>query len=340
MSNGKMDNIQFQSYSIEERSYVSFVKREIHTLVRPHYSDKRAGEIDIVISEAASNLIKHAVRGEILYRLSFENEEPVFEMICIDKGPGIKDLVHSMKDGVSSKNTLGHGLGSITRLSNLAQIYSQVDWGTIVYSKIYNDPAYQPPKKNLQARFINVAKPGEHVSGDGLSLRFLQGRTMILVGDGLGHGPHAKEAVDRAIEAFRSSHYSEPSEILREINVAVKKTRGLVATVMTINHVTKELHVCGIGNIYTRIQRGLEYNNYVSNNGVVGMNIPTRIENAVYKAEKMQLLIFCSDGIKTKWELSRYPGILKYDPMMVAAVLYKDHARQTDDMTVMVAKLT
>src|SRR6187402_2856532 len=143
-----MDNILFQSYIIEERSYASFIKREIHNLVRPHFTEQRTGEIDIVVSEMVSNLIKYATRGELLYRLSLQEDEPVFEVICIDSGPGIKDINHAMKDGISSKSTLGHGIGAIQRLSNFSQIYSQPDWGTIVYSQFYNSIEYKIPQIN------------------------------------------------------------------------------------------------------------------------------------------------------------------------------------------------
>ena len=334
-----MDNILFQSYIIEERSYVSFIKREIHNLVRPVFTEKRTGEIDIVISELTSNLIKHAEKGELLYRLSREETRPVFEVICIDNGKGIKDLNHAMKDGVSTKETLGQGIGSIIRQSNVAQLYSLPSWGTIVYTRFYDDPEHKEPKGNVLVRTLNVAKPGEKVSGDGAFVKFFKDKTLIFIGDGLGHGPLAKNAVDKAISVFKESMSSDPSEIIREINRELKHSRGLVATIAMLDHETKQWEMCGVGNISTRIQKGLEYKNYICNNGIVGFNIPRRLENSVNEMEKFQQLIFCSDGIKTRWDVVKYPAILKYDPMMLAAVLYKDHARQTDDMTITVVKV-
>lgn len=339
MLNGKMDNIQFQSYIIEERSYVAFIKREIHNLVRPDFGEQRTGEIDIVASEAASNLIKFAGNGEILYRLGTEHDQPVFELICIDNGAGMKDVPHSIKDGFSTMNTLGHGLGSIMRLSNFAEIYSLPDWGTIVYAKFYTDPEFRPPRSHVQIRCINLAKPGEKVSGDGMSVKTLSDKTLLMVGDGLGHGSQAKEAVDKAVEVFEASMYADPAEILKELNVGVKKTRGLVGTIAAIDHKQKKILVCGVGNIYMRLQCGLEFKNYIANNGIIGLNIPGRLENSVYNLEKMHQLILCSDGIKTKWDLVRYPNILKHDPMILAAVLYKDQARRTDDMTIVTVKV-
>ncbi|HET6226258.1 MAG TPA: SpoIIE family protein phosphatase [Bacteroidia bacterium] len=333
-----MDNILFHRYLIEERSYVSFIKREIHNLVKPVFNERRTGEVDIVVSEMCSNLIKYARKGELLYRLSKEDDQPVFEVICLDNGPGIKDINFFIKDGVSSRNSLGQGLGSIMRLSNFAQIYSKPDMGTIVYSKFYNDPEYIVPKNKLLVRSINIAKPGESVSGDGLKARLLGNYSLFLIGDGLGHGPQAKEAIDRAISVFDETMSDDPAVIIREINAGVKKTRGLVGTVVVLNHETKKGSMCGVGNISSRIQQGLVSKNYTPNNGIIGMNIPTRIENFSFDLEKMQQLIFCSDGIRTKWDLIKYSGILKYDPMMLAAVLYKDNARLTDDMTILIIK--
>jgi len=335
-----MDNILFQSYIIEERSYASFIKREIHNLVRPHFTEQRTGEIDIVVSEMVSNLIKYATRGELLYRLSIQENTPVFEVICIDSGAGIKDINHSMKDGISSKNTLGQGIGSILRLSNFAQIYSLPNWGTIVYSQFLNSlDSVKSSNSNTLVRCINVAMPGEKVSGDGGSVRHVGNKTLVFLGDGLGHGEFAKEAVDKAIETFTNSNYAEPSEIIREIHAAVKKTRGLVGTIGVLDHQNKEWHISGIGNIATRMQRGLEYKNYTSYNGIIGLNIPGRIENNQYEMEKFQQLILCSDGIKTRWDLMHYPTILKYDPMILAAAIYKDHSRRTDDMTILIVKV-
>ena len=50
------------------------------------------------------------------------------------------------------------------------------------------------------------------------------------------------------------------------------------------------------------------------------------------------LLIEHSDGLATSWDLSRYPGLRMRDPAVIAAVLYRDHRRIRDDVTVLVAR--
>lgn len=76
----------------------------------------------------------------------------------------------------------------------------------------------------------------------------------------------------------------------------------------------------------------------MSYNGVLGLNIPNTMKDQVIPAEKKQVMILCSDGIKTKWDLLRYPNILKYDLSILLAAIFKDNARRTDDMGLVAIK--
>jgi hypothetical protein len=43
-----------------------------------------------------------------------------------------------------------------------------------------------------------------------------------------------------------------------------------------------------------------------------------------------------SDGISARWDLKSRPGLLQRHPAIIAAMLYRDHARARDDSTVVV----
>jgi hypothetical protein len=288
--------------------------------------------------------VKHAGRGELLYRLSKNKPQPVFEILSIDNGKGIKDLNLMIRDGISSTNTLGHGLGSIMRLSNYAQVYSQPGWGTVVYSQVCSGLADDVPEDrdaSLTIAALSVCKPGETYCGDGYDVRKAGTRTKIFFGDGLGHGEHAHYAVSEAIRSFEvhSKETDQPAEMLRDIHYDVKRTRGLVASIVILNPKEKIIRFCGVGNISTRIYNGIVGRNNVSYNGIIGLNIPTTLNSTDMPMDKSQTLVMCSDGLKTRWEIAQYPGLLKYDPMVIAAVIYKDQARKTDDMSVLVARI-
>jgi anti-sigma regulatory factor (Ser/Thr protein kinase) len=335
-----MDNKPFTSYEIKDRSFIAFVKREIHGgAVQKGFTESRIGVIDIVVAELTSNVIKHAGDGELLYRFSTERDEPVFEIICLDNGPGIKDVLHSMKDGVSTTKTLGQGLGALERLSDVFQVYSLIKWGTVNYSKIYAKPqSYKADTSLLKFKALNVPKPGERVSGDGFQVVNKEEETRIFMGDGLGHGKEAFDAVQLAINIFKGCHENDPAQILRHIHEPVKKSRGLVGTAVVADHRLKKWKICGIGNIATRLYEGMVHKNYISYNGIIGLNIPTTLKNHEADLGKHQCLVMSSDGLRTRWELSHFPAILKYDPIMLAAVIYKDSARKNDDMSILIAR--
>src|SRR5262245_21122763 len=129
------------AFKANDRSYFAILKKEIHALaVSAGFSEPRVGEIDIVVAEMVSNLVKHAGGGQILVRLIEENDVQGIELITMDDGPGMTDISRMMGDGVSTKNTLGHGLGSMKRLSDKFQVYSMKGWGTIILCRLFAAP--------------------------------------------------------------------------------------------------------------------------------------------------------------------------------------------------------
>lgn len=334
----------FTSYRVEDRSFVSYIKREIHGHVaHAHFSEGRAGEIDIIVSELCSNLVKHASSGELLYRVCDIGEKNSrFEIVCIDKGPGMGDVPRMMKDGVSTTNTLGQGLGAIERLGDVSQVYSMPGWGTIVYVMVTTEATKYNARPALEVdiRALNINKPREVVCGDGYRIKRTNTQVQIFFGDGLGHGQYAKEAVDSAGNFFMGCGESDPVSIIRLIHEEVRRTRGLVMTMAIGDLKTGEWSICGVGNILTRLYSGVTYRNYMSYNGTAGMNIPNSMKASVYKMEKNQHLIMCSDGIRSRWDVSRYPSIFKYDSTLLAAALYSDFSRGNDDSSILIAKVS
>jgi anti-sigma regulatory factor (Ser/Thr protein kinase) len=163
----------------------------VHKIVlEAGFSLAKVSEIDIIVAELTSNLSKHASGGEMLLRIGKKNNKKFVELVCLDDGPGISDLGKVLLDGYSSTSTLGHGLGSIKRLSDEFDIYSLKDWGTIVLSRLYEEELpYR--RKQYDFNIINVPKSGEKLSGDGFYFTPTKSGFKILMADGLGHGPES-----------------------------------------------------------------------------------------------------------------------------------------------------
>jgi anti-sigma regulatory factor (Ser/Thr protein kinase) len=334
-----MDNAIHKRYNAEDRSYFASLKKSIHSLaVSEGFGETQMGKIDIVVAEIASNLVKHATSGEILVKVLSEGSNKALEIIGIDGGRGIPDTKKVIEDGVSTTNTLGHGLGSIRRLSDVFEIYSQRQWGTIVLSRIYLHPP-GVPKSPMEIRTLILPKPGEEACGDGVSIVENKEHVKIFLGDGLGHGPNAEAAVQAAIGNFERDTTNDPVAILREIHPEVKKTRGLVGSVLIYNFKENNWRACGVGNVVTRTQQMGSYKVHLSYNGTLGVVIPHTLNEQKVPNERGQVMAMQSDGIKTRWDMLRYPGILKHDLTILCAAIYKDFGRRTDDMSIVLARL-
>lgn len=335
-----MNNATHTSYNAEDRSYFSLLKKDINKkAAEAGFSPKKLGELDIIVAEMTSNLLKHAEGGELLMCITGEEDNEYLELICIDGGPGISDPAKMMVDGVSTASTSGNGLGSIKRLSDYFELYSLQGWGTILLSRIFKNSSFQLKRRSLVLRSLIVSKPGQSVSGDGGIYTQTSDFFKLLVADGLGHGEEAHKAIIEARLAFKLCDVNDPIEIIRFLHMSIKKTRGIVATVVIYDFKNKIWKIAGVGNISTRLANYQGVRNSMSYNGIIGHNIPNTMTCQEFSADDFQTVILCSDGIKTRWDSSRYPGINKHDSSFLAAALYKDYGRRTDDMSVVICKV-
>lgn len=330
-----MDSGHHLRFNAQERSYLAVLKKDIRALaLEAGFSESRAAEIDIVVAELGSNLVKHARAGEMLVRVN----ESGLEIICIDSGPGMSDVRMLAADGVSTTRTLGQGLGAIRRLSDDYDIYSQKGWGTVSVCRFYLKPNVRNSFADIHS--LVLPKPGERACGDGFAIDQQPGVLKVMLGDGLGHGPEAQAVVSRAEAAFMAqTRERSPVELLRAMHLDLKRSRGLVATVAVYQTADRSWHVSGIGNIYSWLGNQQTNRNVMSYNGIVGVNMPGSMSEYAVLHEYGHLLILCSDGFRTRWDLQKYPAILKHDLSLLAAALYKDFNRGTDDLSILIVRI-
>jgi anti-sigma regulatory factor (Ser/Thr protein kinase) len=331
----------YRRYNASDRSYFAILKKEIHAFAASiGFSSKRLAEIDIVIAEMVSNLAKHAMEGELLVKKITVAGVDGIEVVCIDNGPGVNDVHRMMQDGMSTKNTLGHGLGAIKRLSNVFQIYSQKGWGTILLARFYKRELPTPVKPAVaDIHSIILAKPGETVCGDGAAVKYSKENIKIFLGDGLGHGKEAYHAVQSAIVAFMICPEPNAMDIIRDIHYAVKKSRGLVASVAVFSLKERMWNFCGVGNIIAKVHNGSILKTHNSYNGIIGHNIPNTMKDTEVAYSPGQIISLASDGIRSRWETMKHPGLWRGELGMLNAAVFKEFARNSDDMSIVSCKL-
>ena len=78
---------------VEDRSQVSEVRRMAVAMATAiGFDEASAGQVAIVATELASNLVKHARKGHVLAQVVEHATRPGMDLFGIDKGPGIGNM--------------------------------------------------------------------------------------------------------------------------------------------------------------------------------------------------------------------------------------------------------
>lgn len=322
---------------VTESSQVAEARRLASWLAeRRRFDNTAAGALTLVVTELATNLVKHATGGQLLLRTVDPGD--TIEVLALDRGPGMADVGRCLEDGYSTAGSPGTGLGAVIRQATTFDICSTRAAGTAVFASISmrkRGRISTPPVLDLGS--VQVAKPGEGLCGDAwASVDHGNGAT-IVVADGLGHGPLAAEASQAAVTAFRASPPLAPAEMMEAIHEALRPTRGAAVAVAQIDVERRIVRFCGLGNICGVIVTGGGMRAMVSHGGIAGHEA-RRIGEFPYPWSDGAVIVLHSDGLTTRWDLDRYPGLLTRHPSLVAGVLYRDFGRGLDDVVVVVGR--
>ncbi|WP_299989162.1 stage II sporulation protein E [uncultured Pontibacter sp.] len=340
-----MDVNQHYRFAIPDRSYASLTKKDITRLAESFaLSEGAVGKVNIIVSEMLSNLEKHTTQGGELLVKAIGKPIHGIEIISLDNGPGMNNPDRMLEDGVSTFGSAGEGLGAIKRQSDVFDLYSHPQVGTVIMARVYKSARSIPPSRRYDIGNIMVPKPKEVDCGDGYAIVHHERGVYLLALDGLGHGMHAQEASQLAVKTYCDNPIPDPAMALQVIHTSIRRTRGAVGFAANIDISQNIFSYCGIGNIAGKLFSmesalgNMPYKNVISYNGILGHNIPGNFNNQKLEWNRNKLLIVHSDGLKSRWDLSRYPNLHRHLPTTIAAVLYKDHSRQSDDTLVLVCK--
>jgi anti-sigma regulatory factor (Ser/Thr protein kinase) len=306
-------------------------------------SETVAEQVSIVVTEACTNLLKHAGRGEIILHSSSEGSDSTaaLDLLALDQGPGMRNLQQSLQDGFSTGSTSGHGLGAIIRLSQASDFYTAPQKGTGILARWWSQPRRPSSPGHpgtLQISSVNLPKLGEEISGDAWGAVHLSDSVVILLADGLGHGLEANTAASEAVRMLRLHPDLPPAVLLERVHGALRSTRGAAVAVARIDLAHAKLTFAGVGNISGRIYSGSEpRHGLASVSGTAGHQVH-KLQEFNYPWPADGLLQLHSDGLLSATGLESYPGLSQRDPALIAGVLYRDFARGRDDSTVVVAK--
>jgi anti-sigma regulatory factor (Ser/Thr protein kinase) len=324
---------------VTEQSQPAAARRAAVWLAQEAGTDELTiGNIALVVTELATNLVKHAQGGELLIRRFGPEGCEGIEVLSLDKGPGMSNVSRSLEDGFSTAGSPGTGLGAVLRTAGEFDVYSQPGKGTAIVARVRGR---QGGREEPQAQAVGVvqqAKPGEAVCGDNWIVRWFADGWVCAIADGLGHGLIASQAATAIVEALRRAPANRtPVELVEAAHQAAKPTRGAAVGIAVLDRPKGLLRFAGIGNIAALVVNGTERRHLVSHNGIIGHDY-RKLAEFSQPWHAQSLLLLHSDGIATHWDLERYPGLLSRDPSLIAGILYRDFKRGRDDATVVVVK--
>ena len=332
--NGNNSEHASYRFAMDDISQVGEARRFALALCNElNFEDVRQGRVGIIVNELGNNLIRYATKSQLIFRKIISQDEVGIEVLSIDSGPGMDDTI-TMQDGFTTGTTPGNGLGAVKRQSDIFDIYSAKEKGTVimarVFSKYYSEVEFA---KHLQIGAINFALFSETVSGDSWCVHETKEGLTVLVTDGLGHGPSAHDASLKAVDIFSEQFHLPIDQILQNIHIGLKGTRGAAVFLLSSNQ--DSVTFVGAGNICAAIQSASKAKTLISQNGTAGLQI-SRSKPITQEWNQRGYLIFHSDGILGRWNLSNYPGILRKHPSIIASLLFRDFARGNDDATILV----
>jgi anti-sigma regulatory factor (Ser/Thr protein kinase) len=298
---------------------------------------ERAAELGLAVTEIASNAIRHGGGGSVLLR-SLRGEATAVEVVVVDSGPGIGDVERARRDGHTTGGTLGIGLGMMTRLADQAEIFAPAGGGTIVVARFDADRR-RPVRPDPDAAGITRPITGETSCGDAFLVRHDGPRTVLLLCDGLGHGPVAAAAAQRAVSTVRTSVRPGASavEIVTTVHGAMGGTRGGAVSVAELDPDAGVVRFCGVGNVAGAVLTDGRKRGMVSMPGVAGVKV-RGIRGFEYPLTPSSLVVLHSDGLTGRWATDRADGLYAQPPLVVAVALLREAGLRHDDAGVVVAR--
>ncbi len=330
--------------AVNETVDVAAARRAAADLARRlGFAQEPAARLALVLTEAATNILKHAGHGEILLRCVMGNTAAGaavrgIEMLAIDNGPGMQDAGAAMTDGSSTTGTYGVGLGAIGRQSDEFDLYSWPGRGTILRAVLWEAPGARQP---WQCGLVCLPLAGELRCGDAGWAATVDDGLLLMLADGLGHGDAAADAADGAVQVLADmaavSRVRPPAELVPPMHAALQKTRGAAVAVASIDVQAGKVRFAGVGNIACCTSLDGQRRHLVSVNGIVGHNL-RKVQQFETPWQDGMLLILHSDGLTSRWSLDGYPGVEQAHAAVIAALLYRDFYRGRDDVSVMVLR--
>jgi negative regulator of sigma-B (phosphoserine phosphatase) len=191
----------------------------------------------------------------------------------------------------------------------------------------------------LERGQAGAALASESRSGDLAVYVPYDGGALVAVVDGLGHGDPAAEAAETAASALKQYAAEPPARLLERCHETLRKTRGVVATLVWFDLQRGRLAWAGIGNVEGRLLRAAPQQGWSADSptlfgGVLGWALPT-IKLTEVDLGAGDMVVLATDGVQADFGSSLAGGLSAQEQ---AERIFASHARGTDDALVVAVR--
>ncbi len=357
-----MDLISLQplwhEMDIRNQAHVSLARAKAAEISRHlGFSQGKQGDIVLSVSEMAQNHVKHhTISGRIRFFGQRSSMGSIMSVSSLDMGPGIPHIKMALKDGITSANGLGSGLGCIRRIADRFAICSgklgefpcpdllglEAESVTLVSAEFF-----QGKRLELQAPvdFSYLIRPakGESYCGDGVFFNSEPEVLAMVVIDALGHGREAADAVSRAVECLEMMPVNtNPVDMLLEAGRGLSRSRGISAQAVRVDIANRFIEVAAVGNVSQYLYIDGRARKISGHPGVLGPVISrSSISKETFHGINSVLGLIFTDGLGEVPKLKFQQSETSISALLWVQYLFSCCSRgeiSTDDATLLVWK--
>mgnify|MGYP000094201205 CR=1 FL=1 len=311
---------------------------------RMGFSDAARDDMALVAAEMISNQIKHA-EGKGMLQI-WQQPGPSLDIVAMDYGPGIRNIQAASQDGYSTTNTLGKGLGSITRLSDESAVYSiprgagrDQKWhGALFWARFNLHDRKHDPRNAAHAcaALFTRALSDDRYNGDRVVFDLAGEQLRWMHFDGLGHGIDAERVTSHLENLLPQS--ANPAELFSVLDRRLASTRGAVAIVGEIDCKERTGRLLGVGDMSAQLVLDDQPQTLSFAPGILGKEHKTP-QTSEFRFNKKMTLVTASDGIRRGWHPDHFPALFNQHPQVIAYVLGNTMGRVSDDQSLCVMQI-
>lgn len=195
-----------------------------------------------------------------------------------------------------------------------------------------------PGKKTLKWGVATRPLPGEAECGDCHVVEQTASGWLLAVADGLGHGSEAAFASTRFLNILVKHKDETPEKLIRLSHDALKSTRGIACTIVTIDSLQNLLSWIAVGNVEGIVRHchpaasSIEY--VTMRGGIVGYRLP-ELQTSYLRLTDGDILALATDGIDGDF-VSTVSSV--QPPDVLAGRILEHYAKPADDALILIAR--